>query len=570
MDAKKPEKTIESIFGVLLHPSKDMGIFFGLSEAREAREMSERTNNRAFYGRAAVVLALLCAALLLRLPGIAHEPFWGDEVYSVAFSDTSLFAVLDDNARDVHPPLYYLGLYAWRNAIGDSEIQMRFYSTVWSLIGLVAILLFAFDVGGWPVGITALILATLNAMDVYVAQEARMYAQGAALCTLTSWCLWRWMLACARSDGSRRWWGWAVGYALAALAAIHTLYLSVFVLLAQGVFALAWFGWRRKWVGLTAYLTAAVTVALAFIPWLMFVRSIRGALYNPALRWLQIPPAGDYVSFLGREFFWGQDKAMQRDWWLPPMILSVLVLATAGRGFFRAKPTEPPRAGDAPPLGIRYLFCLLALPVVLVAAASLVYHPVYFRPRFAQFLLAPFLILAAIVCHSFRSRAANWSITTALGVVMLLGTYVQGATYQKIQWLRFAELWKESGPPAGVVFFPRSLERSASHDLDRLIPSAVRTDVETSRPQIEGASLWVCSKIGYRFDRNGDDLDYYQWLLRLGSVRSIVLKPGLYLQIVRVGQRVVEEETEQQFAPLDVPGFIAGFNKSTQFHPLEY
>ena len=291
-----------------------------------------RAGSLVGFGRAAVVLALLGVGLTLRLHGIGRESFWHDEACSAKYSDTSIAEVLSNNARNDVSPLYHLGLFAWRRLLGDSDVRIRAYSTAWSMVGLLAIFLFANSIGGRRAALIALLLATVNPLSIYYAQEARMYSQAAALCALGSWCLWQWMMAAADCPRPAAWWTWAIGYTLCAAAAIYAHYLSVLILLTQGIFALLWFAVRRQWTSLAAYLLSGLLVAVAFLPWFLYVCHVIGGFYHPSLDWIPVPKAGDYLSFLWREFFWGRAQNVREGWWLPTLLLAAIVL---GAGFWR-------------------------------------------------------------------------------------------------------------------------------------------------------------------------------------------------------------------------------------------
>ncbi len=48
-------------------------------------------------------------AVCMRFYNISFEAFWFDEAFTYQLSDNSISEVLYDNAKDVHPFLYYLG-----------------------------------------------------------------------------------------------------------------------------------------------------------------------------------------------------------------------------------------------------------------------------------------------------------------------------------------------------------------------------------------------------------------------------------------------------------------------------
>ena len=132
--------------------------------------------NRALWRQVAPILVIVAVALGVRLAGLDREAFHIDELYSSQFSDAKTQKILRFNAKDVHPPLYTLMLARWRGVFGSSRWDHRSYSVLWSILGLGALGLLARDLTKSP-GTAALVmaLAAVHPLDVFYAQEARMY-----------------------------------------------------------------------------------------------------------------------------------------------------------------------------------------------------------------------------------------------------------------------------------------------------------------------------------------------------------------------------------------------------------
>jgi hypothetical protein len=345
------------------------------------------------------LVLLFGLALATRSWGIGKEPLWLDELFSVRFSDHSVREVLSNSAWDVHPPFYYLGLYAWRGAFGDSAVRFRAYSVFWSLIGLAAVFLLTRDIAGPRSARIALLLGAVNPLDVYFAQEARMYTQTAALGILSSWLLWRWM------NGPRL--RLLAAYGACALALVLTHYLGALILLAQGLFALTRIGRKDA----AAYLATALAVSIGVLPWLAVVLSLRGSIYRASgLGWIERTGFLESFSFLGRELFWGPYSTPGSAWiWTLAATVGLVVLAR--------------RTG--------YVLSLLFAPVLLAVVLSAVYHPIYFQPRFAELVAPAFFVLAGIACDSLPGRWSSWLAAGVLAGVMTAGTVLQWQHLQK-------------------------------------------------------------------------------------------------------------------------------------------
>jgi 4-amino-4-deoxy-L-arabinose transferase-like glycosyltransferase len=521
----------------------------------------------------AIVLVLLAVGAVLRLYRIEHEPFWHDEVYTHAFSDENIPKVFQDNAQDVHPPLFYTGLYLWRQMFGDSSSAMRSYSTAWSLIGLVALFLLARDIGGRRVGLIALVLGVVHPHDIYHAQEARMYSQAVALFTLSCWCLWRWIAAATESRRPSAWWRWAAGHGLFAAAALFTHHLCIFLLLAQGIFAGLWALWNRQWPTLVGYAIVTLAVAAVFLPWLVYVLQFRETFYNPRLSWLKEPKAHFYVSFLGSELLWGWVRRIFEHWWAASMVVPVALLGVCVWRLAQGGLTNPDLPTIMPRVRIAYPLWLLFVPVILAGIAVYVYHPVYFRPRFSMLILPAFLVLAAVACDALRPPAVRWVGTVAL--VGLIGTamVIQQRTYQRIWWKEVEKIWPYDVPPVHTVFFPRDLEVTIRHDIDLPVHSATIEEIEQSLDQIQGREIWVFSILGYGYDDYEGQFDYYQWLLGLGSVRHVSVHSGVMIEAIKIGGHSIRQTSstllDRFFWPIDVSGRLEGIMDTGQFNQLE-
>lgn len=535
---------------------------------------SENTQRGFSVRRMAVVGCLLGVALLLRFWGIGKEAFWHDEAYSARLSDNGVAEILTENAKDVHPPLYYLGLYAWRRGLGDSDVRIRAYSTVWSLIGLLGIFLLARDIGGWRAGVIALILGAVNPLDVYFAQEARMYSQAVALCVLGAWCLWRWMALVEASPAAAPWRRWAIGYTVCAVAALYTHYLCVLVLTAQGMFVLLRFASKKRWTCAVGFLASALVVTLAFLPWYRFVLGFRDQIYRSDLTWIKMPPVSDFFSFLGREMFWGYVGAAHARWWIPTMMLPVALAGLCLWRAWRGRNAALERQERPGRIAIAYVLWLLIGPLFLVSLATVFYHAIYFRSRFSTFLLPPFLILMAVAADGFRRRWASWVATAVLGGVMLAGTCLQYQTLQKTDWRKFAEKWRRDGPPARAIFFPPLMQVPASYAVGRRLDPPGGRELQWMAHHLVGSELWICTYLGYRFNAYKGESVLYQQVRHLGSVRSSVLSRGLVVHAVTVGSHFIfnpyDERPDRVYAPIEIYGQIEAFGEPSGFYPLEF
>ena len=140
--------------------------------------------------------ALIVAGIVLRLGFLATDSFWLDEAYSVAAVQThSALAVWHTSVDPNHPPLYFVILRATLRLAGTSETTARLPSALASICSLGLLFVLARRLGlTRGAALTAVVLQSLSPVDIWYAQEARMYAMVTAFAlafavalTLNSW-----------------------------------------------------------------------------------------------------------------------------------------------------------------------------------------------------------------------------------------------------------------------------------------------------------------------------------------------------------------------------------------------
>jgi uncharacterized membrane protein len=207
-------------------------------------------------GRRIAPVALLLLAFLLWAPGLAALDLWGDELYTVAVTGRPLPEMLHVALIDaVHPPFYYLLLYAWRAVAGGSAFALRLPS-VWAMgLGLALVARLARELKDARAGRIALLLGVGNPFFFWYAQEMRMYALLFALTAAEMWLL-------LRALRGHRWAWWAQVPVTALL--LNTHYFGFFALLPSLAFLAAERRWRSR---LGRWLLTHTLAGLTFLPW---------------------------------------------------------------------------------------------------------------------------------------------------------------------------------------------------------------------------------------------------------------------------------------------------------------
>lgn len=224
----------------------------------EDRTKKEAARERSHLAGALVVILLL--AFTVRIHGLGAQSYWYDEGLSVGVAQLS-WGEIARGAGEYHPPLYVLLLAGWTRLVGTGEFGVRYLSLFCSVL-LVALgaalgnLLF----GRRVAALTALFLA-VSPIDVWYAQEARMYALLGALALASNLALLRLM------RGDRRRWLWVL-YTLANIGALYSHYYAVMALAVQVFWVVLHLIQTRDWRLARSWIVAQAVIGLAYSPWL--------------------------------------------------------------------------------------------------------------------------------------------------------------------------------------------------------------------------------------------------------------------------------------------------------------
>jgi 4-amino-4-deoxy-L-arabinose transferase-like glycosyltransferase len=144
--------------------------------------------------RALTPFLVILLAAILRFYHLSNQSLWADEGNSIALTRYTFTEIAQRTAFDIHPPFYYWLLKIWVVIFSDSEFGLRSLSVLLAaslvyLTGLIGTYLFS-----RRVGLLAAFISALSPLQVYYAQEARMYMLLtflSSLTILTAWFIWR-------------------------------------------------------------------------------------------------------------------------------------------------------------------------------------------------------------------------------------------------------------------------------------------------------------------------------------------------------------------------------------------
>jgi uncharacterized membrane protein len=199
---------------------------------------------------------VLVVAVALRVWVASGTHLWFDEIYTLWIARHPALDVLRLVAGDVHPPLHYLLMSAWRAVGGERDLWIKSLSIVLGVATVVLLFFMGRDLFGKRTGLLAAALLAVHPSHVAFSQEARSYVLLFLALTFAAWRAWRWFAWGRGRDGAL--------YVLGAAVALYTHYLAGPVLAFLTVWGLVTARRDRRqamrWVGLN------FAVAVLFIP----------------------------------------------------------------------------------------------------------------------------------------------------------------------------------------------------------------------------------------------------------------------------------------------------------------
>jgi len=434
--------------------------------------------------RLALALIVL-AALALRI-GSLGESLWLDEVVSVSQARSDLAGLIHATAQDNYPPLHNLLLFPLVHLVGEGEVVVRLPSLLCALATVLVAAHLARALYGRRAGLVAALLVALCPLQIYYAQEARMYsllALTAALATLTAL---RWV---ARPTRAR-----AALHALTTVLLYYSHPYAVFAVLAHNLWVAALW-WRRRRAPLrterpplASWIALQAVALAAFAPWLVLLVG-RAVDLEARGFWINRPDIGKLVEL-----------AVAYAGFAGPVVLVAMLMALR-RDPARADASEPTAAPALTPIE-RGLLPLLVVgcTIVIPLLASFLTQP-FFHMRYTIGASTAVFVLAAGGLARWARTPRRLVLATALvvGLMAPLVVRTELRVYRADGRGLARLLATRLGPRDVVVTWPGFESAVLGHYLAapvdfRAIPKVVPRDFLTTRWPTVAASpepLWL-------------------------------------------------------------------------------
>lgn len=359
---------------------------------------------------------ILFIGLILRLIGIESRSLQYDDTFSIFLAERSLAEIIYGTAADTMPPLYYFLLHFWM-LISREVWFIRLLSVLLSL-AIVALLyvlisrMFNRTAAGW-----AALLAAISPLQIYHAQDVRMYAL-LVLCQL-GYLYFFIRLEIEHEEGKNHRGDW-LGLILSGGLAMYSHNLAIFAIIVPDFYLLV----KREWKKLARLIAAQMVIVLVALPWLLL---IPGQIAKVQRAWT-LPQPG-LIEVLQAIIMFTASLPLPIILLGIIAVLSLQILVMVGLEAWRERHSAP---------GILFLACVLLLPPALLFVASYVMKPVFVTRGFLISSLAYYGLAGVVICQS-------WSRKVGMGIA---GAFVLSAALSLPSFYTFDD-------------FPRSPYREA-------------------------------------------------------------------------------------------------------------
>ncbi|HEU4586151.1 MAG TPA: glycosyltransferase family 39 protein [Gemmatimonadaceae bacterium] len=230
-----------------------------------------------------VVSSLMLIALVLRVKGLGATDIWLDEANSWNVARLPWGAMMNNLRSSPLGPLYFVLLKFWMLLFGESEAALRAPSLIASVLTIPVAYAIGVRVFSHRAALLGTVLLTLSPLQLYFAQEARMYMPLTLFAALYFLAYLRWRDATSGPSA-------LVWYAVAGTVMAYTNIISATLILALNIdafwlLAQRWWGERKGESHDTAavggvpagraviqWVVANAAITIAFLLYLLTVR----------------------------------------------------------------------------------------------------------------------------------------------------------------------------------------------------------------------------------------------------------------------------------------------------------
>lgn len=389
------------------------------------------------------LLAILLVAAILRCIALDWRGIQYDDAFSYFLAARPLDEIVRGTAADTMPPLYYFLLHFWMQ-ISNAVWFLRLLSVLLTLVSVYLLFALVSKLAGVKAGLWAAVFAAVSPLQIYHAQDIRMYALlevcqlGYAFALIMAWE--------RRQDRSNAW-GWWAGVILFGAGAMYTHNLAVFGLAAPNFYLL----FKRDWKRQAQLIAAQAAIALLALPWLLMVPGqidkVQRAFWTPR------PGLVEVVQAI---LMWFVNLPLSGIWLMIGAVLSIQIFVLVLLELWRGRKSKPASG---------YLLALAFIPPLLLFIASYIVRPV-FVPRGFLVSSMGFYGLAGLVAAR-RGGIGKWiGGSIVLAAAVTLPFFYSYAEFPRSPFREATQALQQLARPGEVIVHDNKLSYFPSHMYD--------------------------------------------------------------------------------------------------------
>lgn len=384
----------------------------------------------------------LALGFVLRVLAANSRSLQYNDTFSIFLAARSLPEILSGTAADTMPPLYYFLLHFWMS-ISQQVWFIRLLTTLLSLLVIAINYALVAHLFGRPAAGWAALLTAISPLQMYHAQDVRMYAL--LLVGQSGYLLFFARLYFVRSGQSAQRRDW-LGLVLCGTLAMYSHNLAIFALVVPSLYLLL----KWDWKALLRLALAQMCIGLLAFPWLVL---ISGQIAKVQKAW-SLPVPGMIEVLQAIVLFTAS---------LPLPFLLLALVTVLSLQIFVMLSLETGRVCRTEP-DVLYLVCALLLPPTLLFVASYIMRPIFIPPGFLIASLA-YYALAGVVIHRAWARGVGPVILGAfvLAAALSLPSFYTYADFPRSPYQSAMDALRVTLPPGGVLVHENKLSYFPAH-----------------------------------------------------------------------------------------------------------
>ncbi len=390
-----------------------------------------------------VLTLIIFLAVVLRIVAI-NQSLWLDEaIGALVVKDQNYSQIMSVFPKsDNHPPLYYLGLKAWSDIFGYSEVALRSLSL---LLGIGTII-FTYKIAlklvkkkekiSQKIGLFSALLLATAPLHIYYSQEARMYMMAAFFATAA---IYYFTNILRKTPQTLNW----ILLSLSITALVFTDYVPIFFIPVLWVYALYRRQNRQWWIKFITSHLPLLILGLLWLPMLL-IQVERGRwLLQTLPAWQDVAGGATFrqAALVWTKFLLGRISLINK-----PIYYGLIIIASIPVIFSGIYALKGKRVNDIPIL----IYLWLLLPLTLGFLVSF-WFPAFIYFRYI-FVLPAFYLVMALGVFSLKSKNSRIILAGVLIAINLLGwfIYIGDSKQQRENWKQ-AVLFIESHKQANEL-----------------------------------------------------------------------------------------------------------------------